>query len=209
MKNHFVKVIAICLLSFQLVGHQSAHAAIVDNDSYTTDTTGGLDWLDLTETVGKTYFQVEALFGSGETYDGWAFATQEQLDTLAFNYTGLSSESAINSSSNPNLFDGLITMLGQTFTSSSTAYGSMGLLSDIAFTSTHVVGSFERFNASPVYGAYTQGSSSSKSTVGSFLVRTTTFSLEPEVTAVPEPQTYAMFLFGIALFGFAAKRRKS
>lgn len=208
MKNNFVKFIAIFLLSFQLLSHQSANAAIVNNDSYTTDTASGLDWLDLTATLGKTYFQVDALLGVGKTYEGWSFATQGQLDTLAFNYTSLGSESAINNSTNPNLFDGLIAMLGQTFTgNTSTIYGSMGLLSDIAFTSTRVVGSFERYNANPVYGAYTQASSTGKSTVGSFLVRATTYS-PTVVSSVPEPQTYGMFLIGIALLGFAAKRRK-
>lgn len=210
MKKDFLKFVGIGLLAFQLVSHQTASAAIVDNGTYTTDTTSGLDWLDLTPTLGKSYFQVEALLGSGQLYAGWSFATHDQLDMLAFNYTGLSTASAINSSLNPNLFDGLIGMLGQTFTgNSSTVYGSMGLLSDIAFSSTHEVGSFERFNLSPIYGTSLQVANTGKSTIGSFLVRATTFSLPTEVTAVPEPQTYAMFLAGVMLLGFSVSRKKS
>jgi len=186
-----------------------ANAVIVDNSSFTTDTASGLDWLDLTPTLGKTYFQVNGLLQSGQAYSGWSFATDTQLEGLVSNFTGFTPASNANSSTNPNLFDGLITLFGgQTFAGkSANIYGAKGLIGDTAFGSLFQVKSFERFNDSPVYGTYTQANNVPDSVVGAFLVRPTKFSLTNPATSVPEPETYAMFLAGLGLLGFA-KRRK-
>lgn len=42
---------------------------------------------------------------------------------------------------------------------------------------------------------------------GGLVPDTTAFAITPAVTAVPEPQTYAMFLAGLGLLGFASRRR--
>jgi hypothetical protein len=41
-----------------LLAMSPAHATIVDNGTYTTDTITGLDWLDLTATAGQSYNSV-------------------------------------------------------------------------------------------------------------------------------------------------------
>lgn len=207
MRNNFLKFIAVCLLSLQLVSHQSVQAAIVDNGSYTTDTVSGLDWLDLTttETLGKSYFDVELLLAVGKPYNGWRFAELSELDGLILNYTNLQSIQEVNNSTDPNLFNGLITMLGQTNNGEQI---SKGLLKDILQgSSSHLVKSVvDRADTSRYELNGYQNPNKGVSDIGSFLVRATTFT---EVTAVPEPQTYAMFLLGMALLGFATQRRKS
>ena len=65
----------------------SARADLVDLGSVTRDTTAGLDWLDLTQSGGFSYEQIEAGAG-GFTGDGWRHATTpEMCDFFARNVT--------------------------------------------------------------------------------------------------------------------------
>lgn len=71
----------LCLLALP------GQAAIIDNtisSNYLTDTTSGLDWLRVTDTSG-TYNEVLAQMGVGGQYEGWSYATGEQLNTLLLN----------------------------------------------------------------------------------------------------------------------------
>lgn len=54
-------------------------------DTITRDTSTGLD-LDVTETDGLSYNQVTAFVGSGETYEGWRYASAAELDQLIVNF---------------------------------------------------------------------------------------------------------------------------
>jgi hypothetical protein len=54
----------------------NVNAALVDNDLYTTDTASGLDWLDLTETVGMNY--ADAFTNNSE----WRYATHGEVESL-------------------------------------------------------------------------------------------------------------------------------
>jgi hypothetical protein len=48
----------------------------------TYDSQTGLDWLDITETVGMSKSAVFAKLGAGGAFEGFSFATTEQLSTL-------------------------------------------------------------------------------------------------------------------------------
>ena len=50
-----------------------------DNGDYTTDETTGLDWLDLTETSGRSYNDISAKLGSGGEFEGWSYASAAQV----------------------------------------------------------------------------------------------------------------------------------
>lgn len=50
---------------------QSAAAVLIDNGNYFTDTNTGLDWLNLTETVSRSYNDVYSNLGSGGDFQGW------------------------------------------------------------------------------------------------------------------------------------------
>ena len=52
----------------------SAQALIIDHGTYTTDTTTGLDWLDVTASLGRTFNDVNSQFGVGGDFEGWGFA---------------------------------------------------------------------------------------------------------------------------------------
>jgi len=62
-----------------------AHAVIIDNGMTTIDTASGLEWLDLTETVNRSYADVASQFGVGGELEGWRHATTSELNTLAAN----------------------------------------------------------------------------------------------------------------------------
>ena len=54
----------------------AAHATLIDNNTYTTDTAFGLDWLDLTATKGQSV--ASALSNNS----GWSYATDSQVSNL-------------------------------------------------------------------------------------------------------------------------------
>ena len=60
----------------------SANAAIVDMGNITRDTTTGLDWLDLTETNGRIYNDISSKLGAGQEFDGWCYASSEDVQAL-------------------------------------------------------------------------------------------------------------------------------
>lgn len=63
-----------------------SHAAFLDNGDFSTDTQSRLDWLDVTETLGLSYNQVQAQFTSGGSLDGWRYATGDEFDQLLINF---------------------------------------------------------------------------------------------------------------------------
>jgi hypothetical protein len=67
-----------------------AHATIIDNGAFTTDTATGLDWLDVSATVNLSYNQVNAtLLGAGQLYDGWRYAVLDEVSTFIGNALNL------------------------------------------------------------------------------------------------------------------------
>lgn len=53
----------------------SANSALIDNNTFTTDTVSGLDWLDLTETSNRSYTDINAQLSVGGEFDGWRYAS--------------------------------------------------------------------------------------------------------------------------------------
>ena len=64
----------------------SASAAIVDLGNITRDTTTGLEWLDVTETVGLSFNDVQSLMVSGGEFEGWRYATTFEFEQLIINF---------------------------------------------------------------------------------------------------------------------------
>ena len=69
----------ILLLSFTAFSLFSIplYAEIIDHKTFTRDTETGLDWLDVTETINKSYNEVEAQLKVGGKYQGYRFATAD------------------------------------------------------------------------------------------------------------------------------------
>lgn len=66
----------------------TSRAAIVDHGSFLSDTETGLDWLDVTATINKSYDQVALDIKNGVSYaNGWKYANGNQFNTLIANAT--------------------------------------------------------------------------------------------------------------------------
>lgn len=90
-----------------LLSITSAQAALVATDwktqgdaLSTLDEQTGIEWLDLTETVGMSYSQISGMFGNGGQFGGWRFPTATEIFSLYDNqFAGIDSASvAINNS---------------------------------------------------------------------------------------------------------------
>jgi hypothetical protein len=55
---------------------------VTGDNLITSDTATGLNWLDLTETSGKSRDDVVTQLGTGGVYDGWRYATSSEVVTL-------------------------------------------------------------------------------------------------------------------------------
>lgn len=110
------KTILILLLGYIFSG--SVNAAIMDNGTYATDTLTGLDWLDVTASMGRSYDDVASQFGLGGDFEGWRFATSAEFVTLMVNATGLAATEIANPYgyvlSNSDLMHNIVSILGNT-----------------------------------------------------------------------------------------------
>jgi hypothetical protein len=80
-----------------MVLHGAANASLLSLDSVygtdtvTRDTATGLDWLDWSVTEGITWDDMETLRAPGGLYEGWRYATVDELATLYSVSAGVSS----------------------------------------------------------------------------------------------------------------------
>ena len=96
----------------------NASAAIIDNDTFTTDTSTSLDWLDVTASQGRSYDDVASQFGVGGDFEGWQFATTSQFVTFMQHATGLTTTEIANPFgyvlSNGDVTHDIVTLMGDT-----------------------------------------------------------------------------------------------
>lgn len=81
------------VLALLLISPALAHAAVVDYGDYLRDTRTGIEWLDVTRTVGLSFSAVQSLVASGGSYNGfsfagWSIARAEQLSGLVTTVVG-------------------------------------------------------------------------------------------------------------------------
>lgn len=79
-----IKLLAISALLIV----NSAQAALIDKDTYITDTLSGLDWLKLPQTMGLSVNQVKSEMVTGGAYEGWRFASHENFGDMLINEVG-------------------------------------------------------------------------------------------------------------------------
>lgn len=95
MHKHMRSLGVPTLLVANLAMPLSANALLIDRDwvalndaALTYDTDTGLEWLDVTVTAGLSYNDVTAELGAGGAYEGFSFATRQQILSL-FSAVGL------------------------------------------------------------------------------------------------------------------------
>lgn len=72
MKNYLIAAMLVCMTFMS-----PARAFIIDNGSYTTDTTSGLEWLDLSATFGTTHHDLQTRLSTDLA--GWRVANDAEL----------------------------------------------------------------------------------------------------------------------------------
>ena len=71
-----------------LVMSAQASGSIVDHGDYFTDTTGQLDWLDLSHAQGMSYNDVLTEMQAGGSLEGWRYASSTEVYSLFDNIGG-------------------------------------------------------------------------------------------------------------------------
>lgn len=187
---------------------------IEDHGNYLTDKTSGLDWLDITNTFGKSYDYVSSQFGEAGLYAGWRYATGEEFNSLISNYTGatISGYGVINQETD--LIDGLVTMLGY-YTPLVDVYYAAGFIADPGPLTSYYyragICNNDQARVSCMLGGDAQdvsvahldfaASNYSQWNIGSFLVRSTS-------NNVPEPASAALVGLAIAAIAFCRKKQR-
>lgn len=94
-------------------------ADFIDHGNYTTDTISGLDWLDVTLSLKRTFNDVSSQFGVGGDFEGWRYASGIEFNQMVKNFTGTSFTTTDYSLiTQPfDRVDDLVSMLGSTIDS--------------------------------------------------------------------------------------------
>jgi hypothetical protein len=206
MMKNFVKILPF-VVSLVLLAQNACKAAIIDFGSYTRDTSAMLDWLDVTTTQALSYNYVTAnLLGTGNPYEGYRYATSTELSQLLSD-AGIVPGALINSEPNYSInaasYNSLISMLGDTNT---TSFETFGLLANIdsvfgGHMEAKILSTSTVLWSSLSFGS--QLDSGANSVIGSFLVRDVTSSI-----ATPIPAALPLFASGLGLMCLLGWRRK-
>ena len=174
----------------------------------TYDSTTGLSWLDLTQTVGKTYNEVLAGFGGFTTSLGFRYATEIEFSKLLTDADITEGVSNTNDVTNINNTMRLINFFGVLTTDGHT-YQSIGYISDpsslgqgdhaLGELAVNDIGRYVALSSVVVNSSFQQAN---QGVTGSFLVK-------EQASSVPEPTTMLLVGTGLAWFvGAKIKKNK-
>lgn len=208
----FSCLVLACSIVFTTSKSVALPVDFIDNGNYTTDTLSGLDWLDVTETVGLSYNSVSAQFGNGGTYEGWRYATSDEVAQLVSNWIGenisiLYTDHVSPDNPQDNL-KGLIDLLNPLYSSNDNV-SINGLVEDTfeldpdIFRLILVLDYNMQDNVAHYQSAFFVdyvSDNSDDNGFGSFLIRNT------QISVVPLPPT--LWVFGAALGGIGWLTRK-
>jgi len=207
-------IYATTLILLQLTLTNMAHASastFIDNGSYTTDTTSGLDWYDVSLTKGLNYNEVIALTSTGGTLEGenWHYATATEFQSMLGNFLDLAPSGFYNS--NNGTLSQLVDMLGTTEPNPNGSIVNGRLININTSTSTNtppfqldlalIATTETSYQAISHNGVISN--STSDLTAGSFLVRSTL-----PASPVPVPVPAAIWLMGTGLIGLTSFSRR-
>ncbi len=199
---------AALVLSLNFSSAQAAFISVDSSfgaDTITRDTDTGLEWLDLTQSLGLSVNEVADEFGAGGIYEGFTYARGSDVETLFFTSAGITP--GLQGPGEPAVWD-LANLLGITEAFFFVSFGHY--LPDLS-SPTAGLGSLEpilpfgdaaasRAIVDDNGFAFDEGAPN----VGSFLIRSTT----PTTVPVPEPGTAFLFLTGLAALAYGRRRKR-
>ena len=193
--NFSTKLASVSALVLSLLG-SNGYAALVDNGDSMIDTGTGLQWLDLTETLGDSWNTVES--SAYVTADGYVHATEAQVITLFTNAGFLTTDNTQNIANNTAAND-LLNYLGCTqFCGTVNATGRGFADRDGTFTTRPFYRTSGLGAAAATTSLLTSNLDLTDPNAGHFLVR-------------PVPVPASVWLFGSGLLGLVgmARRKKA
>lgn len=205
MKN--IKSIAAALyLGIAAVGLSAtpATAVLIDNGLTTLDTDQNLIWLDISESLNRSYNDVAGQFGTGSDFEGYRHATTSEVTTL-FTNAGFAPPYFSLPDTSPMAL--LIFLLGGTIAPTTEEATASGMFDDSDSAPGANVGgatliweSDDEFFDAAFVTPNIQDPTESLPTVGHWLVRDV-------ATQVSAPAGGALFAMGLIGLGFARRRR--
>jgi hypothetical protein len=200
-------------LALLLGGGGVAQAALVTAYEgafeYTTGSTTGLDWLDMSHSQGMSYNQVSTLMDSGETFHGWRYATVTEIVSFWNEVTGGNFAAHGQWPQYEGWADQVAGWVGYTYfeTFGNYTYAKVTGLSGTEHDSSYQVHTMLYHIPTSDDGAWTNlvyPKDIANSELASYLVRDTSPTGGPAPVPVPAP----MLLLGSGLAGLAAARRR-
>lgn len=182
-----------------------------DFGDYTLDGNSGLEWLDTSFTIGKSYNEVLSMTAAGNSLDGWRFATYDEFTSVftsrGYTFVGTSKITAnVPVQSNDPFFITFINLLGATDINSTTK-DILGLTSEdykgLREDSQYYGFIRSGYNSNNItsYASFSRYEDNRAApTIASFLVRS--------VSPVPAPNTWGMMLTGLMIVGGSIRLRK-
>lgn len=217
MIKKFVSAATLTLL----IGSGVAQASLISEasefgaDTITFDTQSGLEWLDLSVTVGRPFSDIASQLSTGGEFAGFHYATVADVTNLFYHagipQIGSPGQYGIDQFNAVNQLMGIVGGLLQTTDPAGlcpSCYGwySLGITSDVGDTGSGRIYSYLGVTNEPPYGVIfgyanpahgVQTENGNQVGMASWLVK----------APVPEPETYWMLLCGLAVLSVTARKR--
>jgi hypothetical protein len=203
MNNKALRATALLLLLGPMIANADLISALenmVDNGTYTSDRSTGLDWLDLSETSNATYDSAES------NNPGWRYASNLQVEDLFamfFEPTFVDSGNGYQESTDAaslNEASLFLSLLGITV-GSDPYFTALGYYMDEDSILRAMGAEMERDVITGIVGPewFIQYGGSARVAYGTYMVR---------ASSVPEPGSLALFGLGLAAMGLSRRKKK-